>query len=248
MDLIAISSSRIGAQEVQTVSARDLHTFLEVSTAFTTWITRRVEEYGFVYGRDFLPFLQESSGGRPATEYAITLDMAKELSMVERNSKGREARAYFIDCERRAASGAKAQPAPVPAELSRMDILRLAMESEEARIRAEAERDEAVRTKALIGSKREATAMATASAAKREAAQLRDALGVNSRHATVIAVQRATGKKHDWLPLRRWCKAHGLEAVDVPDARYGTAKAWPAGAWSACHGVDLVDLFGEVAA
>ncbi len=138
--------------------------------------------------------------------------------------------------------------APKPAELSRMEILRLAMESEEARIRAEAERDEAIRTKALIGSKREATAMATASAAKREAAQLRDALGVNSRHATVIAVQRATGTRHDWLPLRRWCKANGLEAVDVPDARYGTAKAWPAGAWSACHGVDLVELFGEVAA
>lgn len=109
--------------------------------------------------------------------------------------------------------------APKPAELSRMEILRLAMESEEARIRAEAERDEAVRTKAI-----------------------------NCRHATVIAVQRATGKKHDWLPLRRWCKAHGLEAVDVPDARYGTAKARPAGAWSVVHGVDLVDLFGEVAA
>lgn len=142
----------------------------------------------------------------------------------------------------------KLNRAAVPAELSRMEILRLAMESEEARIRAEAERDEAIRTKALIGSKREATAMATASAAKREAAQLRDALGINCRHATVIAVQRATGTRHDWLPLRRWCKAHGLEAVDVPDARYGTAKAWPAGAWSACHGVDLVDLFGEVAA
>ena len=63
-----------------------------------------------------------------------------------------------------------------------------------------------------------------------------------------IAVQRATGTRHDWLPLRRWCKSHGLEAVDVPDARYGAAKAWPAGAWSACHGVDLVELFGEVAA
>lgn len=202
MNLIAITSRRIGAQEVQTVSARDLHTFLEVSTAFTTWITRRVEEYGFVYGRDFLPFLQESSGGRPATEYAITLDMAKELSMVERNSKGREARAYFIDCERRAASGAKAQPAPVPAELSRMDILRL-----------------------------------------------RDELGACTRHATVTAVQRATGGQYEFLPLRRWCKSSGITPADVPDRRYGSVKAWPAAAWSECYGVDLVALFGaEVAA
>lgn len=244
MNLIAITSRRIGAQEVQTVSARDLHTFLEVSTAFTTWITRRVEEYGFVYGRDFLPFLQESSGGRPATEYAITLDMAKELSMVERNSKGREARAYFIDCERRAASGAKAQPAPVPAELSRMDILRLAMESEEARLKAEAERDEAIRTKALIGSRREATAMATAAAAKREAERLRDELGACTRHATVTAVQRATGGQYEFLPLRRWCKSSGVTPADVPDRRYGSVKAWPAAAWSECYGVDLVALFG----
>ena len=71
----------------------------------------------------------------------------------------------------------KLNRAAAPAELSRMDILRLALESEEARLKAEAERDAAIRTKALIGSKREATAMATASAARREASKLRDALG-----------------------------------------------------------------------
>lgn len=130
-----------------------------------------------------------------------------------------------------------------PTELSRMDILRLAMESEEAKLKAEAERDAAIRTKALIGSKREATAMATASAARREASKLRDALGVNTRHATVIAVQRATGKKHDWAPLRRWCRTNGLDGVDVPDDRYGTAKAWPAAAWMAVYSVALSELF-----
>ncbi len=141
---------------------------------------------------------------------------------------------------------AAAPPAAAPALPSVRELALMVIAAEDAKEKAQAERDEAIRTKALIGSKREATAMATASAAKREAAQLRDALGVNSRHATVIAVQRATGTRHDWLPLRRWCKASGLEAV--PDARYGTAKAWPAGAWSSCHGVDLVELFGEVAA
>jgi phage regulator Rha-like protein len=182
---------------------------------------------------------REMTGGRPVEVY----DLIERDTHLVVSGYSDEHRARVIDRWQELEAGA-----PKPAELSRMDILRLAMESEEARIRAEAERDEAIRTKALIGSKREATAMATASAAKREAAQLRDALGVNSRHATVIAVQRATGKKHDWLPLRRWCRANGLEAVDVPDARYGTAKAWPAGAWSACHGVDLAALFGEVAA
>lgn len=127
-ELITISSRRIGAQEVQTVNARELHAFLEVSTVFATWIRRRIEEYGFVYGRDFLPFLQESSGGRPATEYAITLDMAKELSMVERNDKGKQARQYFIECERRALQAPQAKFS-IPKTLS--EALRLAADQAE---------------------------------------------------------------------------------------------------------------------
>jgi phage anti-repressor protein len=231
---------------VKTVNARDLHAFLEVGKDFATWIKSRIEQYGFAHGLDFEPFEAGPQNGGAGNrgiriEYAITTDMAKELCMVERNEKGRQARLYFIDCERRAA----AQPL---VELSRLDILRLAMAAEEAKLQAEAARDEAIRTKALIGSKREATAMATASAAKREASKLRDALGVNTRHATVIAVQRATGTKHDWAPLRRWCRANGLDGVDVPDDRYGTAKAWPAAAWMAVHCVDLSALFGEVMA
>lgn len=140
------------------------------------------------------------------------------------------------------------QQAPAPIELSRMDILRLAMESEEAKIKAEAERDEAIRTKALIGSKREATAMATASAAKREASKLREELGACTRHATITAVSNATGAEYSFMPLRRWCKANGATPVDVPDKRFGKVKAWPAAAWAICHDVDLSALFGEVAA
>ena len=113
---------------------------------------------------------------------------------------------------------------------------------------AQMERDAAIRTKALIGSKREATAMATASAARREASKLRDELGACTRHATVTAVQRATGGQYEFLPLRRWCKSSGITPADVPDRRYGSVKAWPAAAWSECYGVDLVELFGEVAA
>jgi len=131
-----------------------------------------------------------------------------------------------------------------PVELSRMDILRLALESEEARLKAEAERDEAIRTKALIGSKREATAMATASAAKRETAKLREELGACARHATITAVQNATGAEYSFMPLRRWCKENGAAPVDVPDKRYGKVKAWPAAAWAICYDVDLSALFG----
>jgi len=102
--LIQIQPHDFGGSIIQTVNARELHTFLEVGTAFKDWIARRVSEYDFSEGTDFCSFLSESDGGRPAKEYAISLDMAKELAMVERTDKGKQARQYFIECERRATS------------------------------------------------------------------------------------------------------------------------------------------------
>ena len=136
-----------------------------------------------------------------------------------------------------------------PVELSRMDILQLAMESEQARIKAEAERDHAIATKAQIGSSREATAMATAAAAKREAAKLKDQLGFSARHATILQVEDATGADYDFVPLRRWCKAHEVTPETVPDKRYPKGvKAWPAAAWLDVYDVDLAALFAQEAA
>lgn len=136
-----------------------------------------------------------------------------------------------------------------PAALSTMDILTLAIESEKGRLLALEQRDHAIATKAQIGSKREATAMATASAAKKEAAKLRDQLGFSARHATIMQVQAALGQEFNFVPLRRWCNAGSVVAQVVPDKRYPLGvKAWPAGAWMAVYGVDLVELFGEVTA
>lgn len=97
-----ISIGSIGAATVQTVNARDLHAFLQVGTRFNDWIASRIERYGFVQGTDFTTFTENAVKGRPAVEYAISIDMAKELSMVERNDQGKRARQYFIECERRA--------------------------------------------------------------------------------------------------------------------------------------------------
>lgn len=138
--------------------------------------------------------------------------------------------------------------APTPTALSRMQILEIAMESEKARIEAEAQRDEAVRTKALIGSKREATAMATAAKAVREVKRLTEELGRNAKQATIIAVEKALGRKlgaQDWVPLRKYCKSNGLQAEKVHDPRWGEATAWPAEAWRAVYGIDLQSIFPE---
>lgn len=71
----------------QTVNARDLHEFLESKQEFSNWIKARIQDYGFVEGKDFLIILSKSAGGRPSKEYHISLDMAKELSMVELNER-----------------------------------------------------------------------------------------------------------------------------------------------------------------
>ena len=103
-ELFQISETEINGIMTKTVSARDLHEYLEVGKDFSTWIKGRIEKYEFVENQDFVVFAkfgENPQGGRPMSEYAITIDMAKELSMVERNEQGRSARRYFIECEKK---------------------------------------------------------------------------------------------------------------------------------------------------
>ena len=69
--------------ETPTVSARDLYTGLEIKSNFTTWFDR-MSEYGFEDTKDFFPKKEESTGGRPAVDYEISVDMAKQICMIQR--------------------------------------------------------------------------------------------------------------------------------------------------------------------
>lgn len=140
---------------------------------------------------------------------------------------------------------ARYQPAPVQRELSTMEILQIVMASEQGRLAEKARADEAERTKAEIGSRREATAMATASAAVRKSKQLAERLGESGKHATVKAVKSVTDIEYGWRPLKKWCQENGLEPHKVPDAQFGFVKSWPREAWVAVYGVDLIDFWGE---
>lgn len=82
------------------VSGRTLHEFLEVKTAYKDWMPRMIE-YGFVEGEDFSSFLSESTGGRPSVDHVIKMNMAKELCMIQRTERGKQARQYFIEVERK---------------------------------------------------------------------------------------------------------------------------------------------------
>lgn len=98
-NLINLTSQTINNETVQAVSARELHQFLGSKQDFSTWIKARIEAYSFVENQDFITFHKIVERAK-LVEYAITIDMAKELSMVERTPKGKQARQYFIECER----------------------------------------------------------------------------------------------------------------------------------------------------
>lgn len=94
--LIKISATEQGSQAV---SAKELYEFLEIKRDFSNWC-KGMFEYGFEEGKDFTPILVKSTGGRPSIDYALTLDTAKEIAMLQRTDKGKQARQYFIECEK----------------------------------------------------------------------------------------------------------------------------------------------------
>lgn len=85
--------------EQPTVSARGLHEKLHIETPFKKWIDRMCE-YGFEEFKDFWTKMSESTGGRPSTEYDLSIDMAKQICMIQRSPEGKQIRQYFIDLEK----------------------------------------------------------------------------------------------------------------------------------------------------
>jgi len=100
-ELIPIQKSK-GGKDI--VSARDLHEFLGIKSKLGDWMDRRIKKYGFIEKQDFVKVSQikDTFGGpQEVYDYALTLDTAKELAMVEGNERGKTARQYFITCEKR---------------------------------------------------------------------------------------------------------------------------------------------------
>lgn len=115
-ELVPTFMAKIGGVEQLCVDARVLHGFLESNRQFADWIGGRIKKYEFVGGSDYEEFASQigeakaqGSGGHNKKDYTLTIDMAKELSMVENNAQGRKARRYFIEMERRALASVQTQ-------------------------------------------------------------------------------------------------------------------------------------------
>lgn len=131
-NIIPVVSRTFHGKPTPMIEAERLCSFLSITTRFDTWFNRRISEYGFEENSDYVSFEQKCSkpsGGRPSRKYFLTIDMAKELAMVERTEKGREARRYFIECEKQLKEKQQAKALPNP-EKKRYNYPRHLLEQE----------------------------------------------------------------------------------------------------------------------
>ncbi|MDR2813772.1 MAG: antA/AntB antirepressor family protein [Prevotellaceae bacterium] len=187
------------------VSARLLHAFLESKQDFSTWIKNRIEKYGFIENQDFEVFhklMENPSGGRPLTEYALTINAAKELAMVEGNERGKQARQYFIGCEQ------KLKEASRP--LSTLDLLELTIKGmrENQQEVQELKRD-VLELKAKATTHPDYFTIA----------------GYGALRHTSVTLSQASSLGRQAALL---CKARGIPTDKTPDPRFGNVNTYPA--------------------
>ena len=194
--LIEIKQQIIGNESVNAVSARELHKFLESKRKFTDWVKPYVganNDYGFVQDTDFVEVHASVNINNVAiVDYWFAVDMAKEVSMLSKTAKGKEARKYFIECEKKATipqittQAVAVAPAPAPTHglPTAKDLAMMVIKSEEEKESLlidynflSKELCQTIREKAQISSKREASALGKLARANDKIRQL-EAQGV----------------------------------------------------------------------
>lgn len=241
-ELITINKADFNGAEINSVNARELHAVLESKTDFSTWIKRRLEETDAVENADYIIVPQKcetmTEHGKKASiknEYILSTDIAKEIAMLERNEVGKKVRRYFIEFEKMHKQNFIPQDLPT--------ALRAYANEVEQKELALKQRDQALATKAWIGSKREATAMATASAAKRENERLKVELDKSKEWASIKKVAGELGvmeNKFRYADLRRKSNELGLDRPKIKDKNYPDGiRLYHKDVWVAVYDIDI---------
>ena len=237
-ELIKLHLQTMNSNTVDTVSARELHTFLEVQTRFNDWISTRTSEYDFIENKDFVSFTENSvkpKKGRPSQEYYITLDMAKELAMVERTDKGKLARKYFIECEKRLK-----QELPT----SYLEALEALVQKEKEKLELTNQVDNLTMDNQKVVSSRN-TIRGRLGGTTKQLNQVKSLTGASKNEATINKVKSVTGIKYNWRPLHQWCSDNDIvpKLVNLNDYDSSQVKLYPAQAWYDVYGLELHTLF-----
>lgn len=214
----------LGGQSAILANARDLHAFLGIGRDFATWIKDRITEFGFVEGEDYSPFLGNRSDGRagkPRFDYCLSIDMAKELAMVERTERGREARRYFIECERQLQEGGL--PPRLSAPLSAVAVLDHAppgvLADLSAQVRAQSAQIERL-TRALLAAKDAELRLRRRQAATEAARRLDQVVLMECAGESRDAIVAATGLSFNYVRqiVFRARQRGDLQAAPSPQA------------------------------
>lgn len=208
MELVKIERSQIDGQSVQTVNARELHGYLGVGKDFSNWIKAQIKRADLVEGVDYvvLALLGDPMNPKPAREYALTLDSAKNIAMLSGTAKGKEVRAYFIECERKVLAPVVNSPAQMLVIMAQQF---LAVEQEQQRQSTE------------IARIQESVAVIEARTQP------------ENKHFTVLGYSNLIGKQIDFKTaskIGRKCadlsRAQGMVIGDVSDPRFGKVHSY----------------------
>jgi phage anti-repressor protein len=198
-ELIKITEDHTGSK---LVSAKDLYDFLEIKRDFSNWF-KQMAEYGFQEGKEFTPILAKTSplGGRPSIDYALTIDTAKEIAMIQRSDKGKQARQYFIECEK------KLKQAVAP--LDTLDILELSLqEMRKQKLQLQSIQKDVEELKAAKITRPDYFTVVGYATIK--------GFSVGLGTASMIGIKAS-----------RICKDRNLETEEIPDPRFGKVKSYP---------------------
>ena len=214
---------------IETVNARDLHEWLGVGRDFSSWIKQRIEKYDFEENRDYVKSSIISSSPdlvsqkQMPIDYHISISMAKELSMVENNEQGKQARKYFIECEK-AMQSAKAMTPQTFAQ-----ALRAYADEVEQRELMQKQRDEAIRLRACVSAGREGSLFSQVGTLSKQNENLKGQLGDNKTYKQVKAISWLsdvfdTSKKSTYSQIGKYLKklsiAMGYDYKEIESAEY----------------------------